>query len=50
MIDGQRDGEHSIGNAVSINVMARWRARGEKEQIGGSFYKLYKCLINVLYT
>ena len=42
-------GMGSIGNAVSINVMAVWRARGEKEQLGGSFYKLYKSLNNVLY-
>ena len=44
------EGEHGIGNAASISVMARWKARGEKEQLGGSFYKLYKCLTNILYT
>ena len=41
---------HSIENAVSINVMARCRASEGKEQLRGSFYKLYKYLINVLYT
>ena len=45
MLDGNEDGEKGIGNAVSSNVMAGWRARGEKEQLGGSFYKLYKCTI-----
>ena len=50
LIDIHRNGEHGIRNAVSINVMAKWRAGREKEQSGGLFHKLYKCLINVLYT
>ena len=28
----KRDGKHGIGNAVSINVMARCRARGKGNQ------------------
>ena len=36
-MDGHRDGEHGIRNAVSINVMARWRDRGENEQLGDHF-------------
>lgn len=48
MVNG--DGDHGIGNAGNINVMARWTAKGEKGQVGVSFYKLFKCLSNVLYT
>lgn len=27
VIDGHGAGKHNIGNAVSLNLMARWRAR-----------------------
>lgn len=32
------------------SLMARWSARREREQLDGSFYELYSCLTNVLYT
>ena len=40
LVAGHGDEEHGTGNAVSSNVMAGRRARGEKEQLRGSFYKL----------
>ena len=49
-MDGHGDEEHDIGNAVSINTLARWRVREGKEQLRVPFYKLYKCLTNVPYT
>lgn len=49
-LDDQEYGEHSKGNAININVMARCGTKGEKEQSEGCFHKLYKSLTNVLYT
>lgn len=31
MIDSHGVGEYNIGDIISINVMDRWRARGEKD-------------------
>ena len=27
VVDGHEDGEHGIGNAVSINILAGWKIR-----------------------
>ena len=43
-------GEHGIGNAISIPILAGRRTMEEKEQLGGLFYKLYTCLAHVVYT
>lgn len=49
LTDGHRDGAHGRGNAVSVTMLARWGAGGQKAQSGGSFYKLRKCLTNALH-
>lgn len=34
-MDGHGGGEHGIGNAIRMDMLARWRIRGGREQLQG---------------
>ena len=40
-MDGHGDGEHSTGNAISINTLARWRVRRERGSNWGDHFTNY---------
>ena len=41
-MDGHREGKHGIENVIDINILAKWRYRVGREQLGESFYELYR--------